>query len=140
MRARVNERKPAPVRLADASNPTFRPLHTALDKRYCELHTQGVGTKRKQAEVVSNHEEQQLWERGVLSSESPSGLLRAVLYLNGINFVLRGGEEYRSLKISQLPFLMFQIQTTLNAALSMLSTAQRIGQGEATRSTKIIKL
>ena len=55
-----NERKPAPVRLADASNPTFRPLHTALYKRYRELHAQGVGTKRKQAEVVSNHEEQQL--------------------------------------------------------------------------------
>ena len=101
----INERKPAPVRLADASNPTFRPLHTALDKRYCQLHTQGVGTKRKQAEVVSNHEEQQLWERGVLSSESPSGLLRAVFYLNGITFVLRGGEEHRSLKISQFIFL-----------------------------------
>ena len=55
----INERKPAPVRLADASNPTFRPLHTALDKRYRELHAR-VGTKRKQAEVVSNHEEQQL--------------------------------------------------------------------------------
>ena len=47
-------------RLADASNPTFRPLHTALDKRYRELHAQGVGTKRKQVEVVSNHEERQL--------------------------------------------------------------------------------
>ena len=56
----VAGRKLAPVRLADASNPTFRPLHTALDKRYRELHAQGVGTKRKQAEVVSNHEEQQL--------------------------------------------------------------------------------
>ena len=76
----ISERKAAPVRLADASNPTFRPLHTALDKRYRELHAQGVGTKRKQAEVVSNHEEQQLWERGVISSEPPSGLLRAILF------------------------------------------------------------
>ena len=54
---------------------------------------------------MSNHEEQKLWERGVLSSEPPSGLLRAVFYLNGINFVLRGGEEHHSLKISQFTFL-----------------------------------
>ena len=40
-----SEQKTAPVRLADASNPTFRPLHIALDKRYREFHAQGVGTK-----------------------------------------------------------------------------------------------
>jgi len=40
----------------------------------------------------------------ILSSESPLGLLRAVFYLNGLNFVLRGGDEHRKLKISQLVF------------------------------------
>ena len=31
-------------------------------------------------------------------------LLHAVFYYNGVNFVLRGGSEHRSLKISQLKF------------------------------------
>ena len=49
-------------------------------------------------------EEDQLWQTGVLSSESPLSLLRAVFYLNGVNFVLWGGDEHRKLKISQLAF------------------------------------
>jgi len=40
----------------------------------------------------------------VLSSESPLGLLRAVFYLNGLNFVLREGDEHRKLKILQFAF------------------------------------
>ena len=44
----IYEWKPAPVRLANASNPTFRPLHTALDKRYRELNAQvGSGNETK---------------------------------------------------------------------------------------------
>ena len=80
-------------------------MHQALENRYRELHADGVGTKRKQAEVISRDEEEQLWQSGILSSKSPQSLLRAVFYLNGINFVLRGGEEHRKLKISQLSFL-----------------------------------
>ena len=54
-----------------------------------------------------------LWQAGVLGSESPLSLLRAVFYLNGINFVLRGGEEHRKLKYHNLPSLMFQIRILL---------------------------
>ena len=53
---------------------------------------------------MSAEEEEQLWQRGVLSSDTPGGLLRAVFFYNGINFVLRGGEEHRRMKISQLNF------------------------------------
>ena len=51
---------------------------------------------------MTSDEEEQLWASGVLSSDSPGGLLRAVFYYNGLNFVLRGGQEHRNLKISQL--------------------------------------
>lgn len=44
----------------------------------------------------------QLWTTGVLGSDNPNSLLRAVFYLNGRKFCLRGGEEQRNLKISQL--------------------------------------
>ena len=41
---------------------------------------------------------------GVLSSESPLGLLCAVFFLNGVNFVFRGGDEHHKLKMSQFAF------------------------------------
>lgn len=62
----------------------------------------GVGAGSKQTEAFSKNEEDQLWTTGVLGSDNPNSLLRAVFYLNGSNFCLRGGEEQRNLKISQL--------------------------------------
>lgn len=101
----ITEKKCVPIRLVDPGNSVFQPLHRALDNRYRELHANGVGTTRRQAEVVTLDEEEQLWQTRVLSSESPLSLLRAVFYLNGINFVLRGGDEHRRLKISQFSFI-----------------------------------
>ena len=40
---------------------------------------------------MSYDEENQLWETGVLCSDTPGGLLRAY---NGLNFILRGGQEH----------------------------------------------
>ena len=101
----IIDEKGVQVKLADPDNSVFRPLHRTLENRYRKLHATGVGTNRKQADVISLDEEDQLWQTGVLSSESPVSLLRAVFYLNGINFVLRGGDEHRKLKISQFNFL-----------------------------------
>ena len=44
-----------------------------------------------------------MWDSSTLPTESPSGLLRAVFFYNGLNFML-GGQEHRNLKISQLKF------------------------------------
>ncbi|XP_011409419.1 PREDICTED: uncharacterized protein LOC105316291, partial [Amphimedon queenslandica] len=82
----------------------FKPLHTCLENLYVKLHDQGVGTTKVQANVVIAEEEQQLWESGVFSNQTPEGLLNAVFYYNGVNFVLRGGEEHRSLKLFQFDF------------------------------------
>ena len=54
---------------------------------------------RKQAGLLAFEEESRLWELGILSVENPLSLLNAVLLLNGINLVLRGG-----LKLSQFTF------------------------------------
>ena len=62
----------------------------------------GIGAESRQTETFSKDEEEKLWNSGVLGSNNPKPLLRAVFYLNGRNFCLRGGEEQRNLKISQL--------------------------------------
>ena len=87
-----------------ADNPNYRELHNVLDNLYRELHFSGIGAQRKQAEVISRDEESILWEKGALSVDTPNSLLNTVFYYNGLKFVLRGGDEHRSLKISQLVF------------------------------------
>ena len=78
----------------DGKQPPFQPLHTLLDNLFRSLHTQGVGTVRKQAGLLTFEEENRLWELEILSAETPMSLLNAVFVLNGINLVLRGGQEH----------------------------------------------
>ena len=52
--------------------------------------------------VHDKDEENQLWDSGVIGTDSPRSLQNAVFYYNRKNFCLRGGEECRQLKISQI--------------------------------------
>ena len=83
-------------------DPAFDPLHKCLDSAFRKLHNSGVGAKPKQARVITHDEEHTLWESSILGDKTPESLLHAVFYLNGLNFCLRGGEEHRQLKITQL--------------------------------------
>ena len=86
------------------SDGEFESLHTLLDNLYKKLHKEGIGTSTTKAGIITNQEEEKLWESGVLNSKTPHGLLNAVFYYNGLNFVLRGGREHRDLMIAQLNF------------------------------------
>ena len=90
------------MKLQDTSNAVFWELQNDLEHRFRELHAEGVGTECKQSETISRSEEEILWEKGVLDRKTPLGLLNTVFYYNGINFVLRGGQEHRNFKISLL--------------------------------------
>ena len=82
----------------------FKPLHQLLDNLYKELHSKGIGASKTQAALITKEEELKLWETGALGSSDPESLLNAVFFYNGINFTLRGGEEHRSLSLSQISF------------------------------------
>ena len=86
----------------DRSDMHFIKLHNAIDNVFKQLHKDGIGSGSKHAEIVTKVEENQLWEAGVLGTTDPKTLLHTVFYLNGKNFCLRGGQEHRELKISQL--------------------------------------
>ena len=76
----------------DTCNLSFSSFHTALDNIFPDLRLKGVGSESKVTEAFTKDEEEL---SGALSTETPKGLLRTV-------FFLRGGEEHRQLKISQL--------------------------------------
>ena len=59
-------------------------------------------TKKKRFTTLSKEELDDLSKPCVLGVKTPTSLLHAVFFYNGKNFCLRGGEEHRSLKLSQL--------------------------------------
>ena len=67
----------------------------------CKLHSEGLGTKVKSADVFTEEDEQLLWRSGILSLKDPKSLQNAAFYTVGKMFCLRGGVEHRALKLSQ---------------------------------------
>ena len=84
------------------NDPAFRELHFTMDSVYQKLREDGVGAQKHSAEPFTVDDENKLWSLGVMGTHSPLTLLRAVFFYNSKNFCLRGGEEHRNLKLSQL--------------------------------------
>lgn len=89
------------------SDPEFMQLRNTLDTMMQEKKKAGIGIRRKQAQVIDIDEEKLMWEKNVLGSDSPSKLVNTLVYLIGLNFALRGGQEHRNLrwKNSQLQLM-----------------------------------
>ena len=59
------------------------------------IQSLGIGTKKKQAEVLAEEEEELLWTKGFLGGLTPQSLLDTVIFYNGMYFALRSGREHR---------------------------------------------
>jgi len=88
--------------IMDREHPEFKRLFHACDNYFRELRSEGVGAEEHETEVVSPEEESKLWETGVLSAKTPKGLLNAVFFYNGKNFL-------SSFLISKLTLLLFDL-------------------------------
>ena len=86
----------------DTEDPSFFSFHASLDNLFCRLRSSGIGSQSKSAEIFTKVDQKKLWDDEILGLENPKSLLRAVFFLNGKNFALRGGEEHRQLKLSQV--------------------------------------
>ena len=96
------EKKEVPFDIFSPEYPAFKQLMTTCDSLYRELREEGVGATSTPTLTLPDAEIDQLWPSGVLSLSSPQGLLNAVFFYNGRNFLLRGGTEHRELKLSQV--------------------------------------
>ena len=61
----------------------------------------GVGIVKNHAAVIEMHEEEKIWNSEALGDDSPVKLLKALFYLNGLHFAIRGGVEHRNLTMDQ---------------------------------------
>lgn len=77
---------------------SFIQLKHTLDNVMKERAEKGLSNGSKQAEVITLEEEELLWKRGVLGNDNPKQLVDTVLYLLGLNFALRAGQEHRNLR------------------------------------------
>jgi integrase len=80
------------------NDPEFVVLKNTLDSKMKDLTSQGCRSRRRQAQIISDAEEEKMWELGVLGDDTPQKLLDTVLYFFGIHFALRAGQEHRNLR------------------------------------------
>ena len=64
------------------------------------LQQKGLGSKRRQAEPLTEEEEEILWSKGLLGDHSPQALLNTMVFMNSLHFALRSGREHRELQFS----------------------------------------
>ena len=69
-----------------------------LDVEMKWLQFKGLGSNHKQAEPLTVQEE--LWEKKktILGDNSPESLLNTIIFMNGLYFALRSGDEHRQLR------------------------------------------
>ena len=64
-----------------------------------------IGTEKKSTDPIIESDEQQLWNSGVINTESVIGLSYGVFLYNCKLFGMRAGDEHRGLDVQQYEFL-----------------------------------
>lgn len=80
-------------------DPAFLRLRNTLDNRMKDLAKVGCVAPRVQAEEIGIEKEDYLWDQGVLGDSTPRQLVNTLLYMVGVHFALRAGNEHRNLRV-----------------------------------------
>ena len=78
----MKEEKVCAMNIFDRDDPGFKRLYYTCDNYFRELHADGVGSQSRPTEVLTPADEEKLWPTGVLSVETPKGLLNAVFFFS----------------------------------------------------------
>ena len=89
----------------DKKDNHFKSFHSAMDSYFYNLHSNGIGRQVKHAKALSKDDEKKLWDSGVMGTTTPRALQNATFFIVGKMFCLRGGNELRNLKLSQIVLL-----------------------------------
>jgi hypothetical protein len=88
----------------DDSDQRFRNFRKTLDSKMKYLTSAGIGTETKQADPITEQDEETLWNTGQLGGSCAQSLLNTVFYYNCKLFGLRGMDEHRNLTCEQYTF------------------------------------
>ena len=81
-------------------DPFFAAFRSSLDVEMKRLQSNGLWSKRKQAESLTLEEEEELWNKKILGDHNPYALLNTIIFMVGLYFALRSGDEHRQLRHS----------------------------------------
>ena len=95
--AKVSPSKRSPT-LDIYKDSLFAEFRATLDAEMKRLQRLGIGSKTKQAEPLTEEEEEILWQKGLLGDHTPQALLNTMVFMSGLYFALRSGREHRELR------------------------------------------
>ena len=81
----------------------FAPIRNTLDNLMQSRARQGLGSIKNKADIITLEEENLMWSKGVLGFDDPDVLVSTIVYLFGLNFALRAGQEHRNLRFTPNP-------------------------------------
>ena len=79
----------------------FVEFRKTLDAKMKELTSKGIGIQKKRCDPVTEADETKMWDCGVFSTETSSGLSNAVFFYNGKAFAFRGMEQHKQCDAEQ---------------------------------------
>ena len=83
----------------------FERCRKLLNGKAIELRENALGKRKNRADILSEQQEEQLWQRGVLGSANPKSLNYAVFFMLSQQFGTRGCQEHYQLHIEHFKFV-----------------------------------
>ena len=100
----VQKQKPRET-IDSFSDPEFKFLRDVLDAQMKDLCSHCVRSSKKQAEPITEEEENRLWELGLLGDLNAQTLLHTMVWMCGLCFALCSGVEHQKLRPDQIKLL-----------------------------------
>ena len=70
-------------------NVGFEGMRRILDAKMKDLSKQGLGIRRKMADVITEEQGDIMWQKGILGTDTPQKRLDTLIYSLGLHFALR---------------------------------------------------
>ena len=120
-------RNDKPVNFFDEA--CYAGLRSVLDARMKEIARKGIGINKRQAAIISEEQEDILWRKQFLGEDTPQQLLDTLVYLIGLNFALRAGDEHRFLRVGSASQFEVLVASSGETSLKYTEDISKTNQG-----------